>query len=56
MTENEKIRRELDEMRTKLGNLRGAIEAQNRAIQAIADKVAQVRGMIETVASRRAAG
>jgi len=52
MTEVEKLKREIDEMRTKLGNLRGAIEAQNKAIQAIADKVAALRGMLDTVAGR----
>jgi len=52
MTEVEKLRRDLDEMRTKLGNLRGAIDAQIKAIQAIADKVAAQGGMINTLAGR----
>lgn len=44
MTDAEKTKRLIDEMRTELRNLRAAIDRQNGAIQAIADKVMSLKG------------
>jgi hypothetical protein len=52
MTFEEKMRREIDAIRSEVRTLRNAMEAQNKVIQAIASKVAEVRGMITTLANR----
>jgi prefoldin subunit 5 len=50
MTDYDKAKLLIDELRTEVRNLRGAIDKQNAAIQAIASKVAEVRGQLEAVA------
>ena len=44
MTEAEKTKRLIDEIRAEVKNLRAAIDRQNGAIQAIADKVVSLKG------------
>ncbi|MDD5391104.1 MAG: hypothetical protein PHD37_17335 [Gallionellaceae bacterium] len=44
MTDAEKTKRIVDELRAEVRNLRAAIDRQNGAIQAIADKVMSLKG------------
>ena len=52
MTTEEKLKREIDALRTEIHNLRNKIEQQDRAIQMIASKVAEVRGGLATLQGR----
>ncbi len=53
MTDAEKTKRLIDDLRNEVRNLRGAIDKQNMAIQAIAGKVAELRGQLATIANNR---
>jgi hypothetical protein len=53
MTDQERMKAEMDKLRSEINALRGHIAMQDGAIRAMADKVAEVRGMIETVARGR---
>ena len=44
MTDAEKTKRLIDEIRTEVKNLRSAIDRQNKAIQDIANKVMSLKG------------
>ena len=45
MTDVERLKAELDKLRSEINALRGRVAMQDGAIKAIADKVAEVRGI-----------
>lgn len=52
MTDLERVKNELDKVRSEVNSLRGRIAMQDGAIKAIADKEAENRGMIVTLGNR----
>ena len=53
VTDTERTKSELDKLRSEINALRGRIAMQEGAIKAIADKVAELRGQLATVANSR---
>jgi uncharacterized coiled-coil protein SlyX len=53
MTDQERVKNEMDKLRSEINALRGRIAMQDGVIKGIAEKVMETRGQLETVARGR---